>query len=568
VIVYKEYGIRNTEYGIEYMKTTNYLVALVMVFVIVSCQKKDQYVSEDGLEAISTAGLEATIKTLASDEFEGRRPFTNGEKKSIAYLEEQFKALGLEPGNGDSYLQEVPMVEITPTADTVLTVIGGKKNIKLSGFKDYVLWTERTDSVITWKDEEVVFAGFGVVAPEYNWNDYQDLDVKGKIVLVLVNDPGFGGTDSSFFKGNTMTYYGRWTYKFEEAARQGAKGCLVIHNTVPAGYGFWVPQNGWNSPHLYLDPTGKSEYFCEGVGWISMPAVEKLFDAAGLNFNDLQSRARQPGFKGSNLGVKVSTAMQVKTVYNKTYNLISKITGSEKPDEYIIYTAHWDHLGIGKPNDSGDSIYNGALDNAGGVASMMEIAKAFKAMKNKVKRTVVFLSVTAEEQGLWGSGYYAQNPVYPIDKTVANINLDFVNAAGKMKDVTVIGIGQSELEDYLKEEATKQNRYLAPEPNPVIGLYFRSDHFHFAKVGVPALFIGPGIDHIDRGKEYGKQIEDEYNKDRYHQPSDEFTPDKWDLSGAQQDAELLFQVGKRLAFEEKWPQWKSGSEFKAIRDKK
>jgi Zn-dependent M28 family amino/carboxypeptidase len=550
------------------MITKVYLTGLWMTFGLLSCQENSHYEAEDGLPAISTAGLEQTIKTLSSDEFQGRRPFTDGEQKTLTFLQEQFKTLGLEPGNGSSYLQEVPMVEITPSADSIMAVTEGKKITKLSGFNDYVLWTERTDSVITWKDEEVVFAGFGIVAPEYNWNDYKDIDVKGKIVLVLVNDPGFGGTDSTFFKGNTMTYYGRWTYKFEEAARQGAKGCLVIHNTVPAGYGFWVPQNGWNAPHLYLDPRGKNKYFCEGIGWIAMPAAEKLFDVAGLNFNALQSHARQPGFTGITLGVKVSTAMRVKVIYNKTFNAIAKITGAERPDEYIIYTAHWDHLGIGKPNAAGDSIYNGAVDNGGGVAALLEIAKAFKGMKNKIKRSVVFLSVTAEEQGLWGSAYYAQNPVYPIAKTVANINIDFTNAAGKMKDVTVIGMGQSELEDYVKEEAVKQGRYLAAEPNPVIGLYFRSDHFNFAKAGVPALFIGNGIDHAEKGKDFGKQFEEEYNTDRYHQPSDEFTPDKWDLSGAEQDAELLFQVGKRLAFEDKWPQWKSGSEFKTLRNKK
>jgi Zn-dependent M28 family amino/carboxypeptidase len=548
------------------MKNTFRWMALMTVVVAGACTN-NTHDGDDGVATITAEGISQYIKSLASDDLEGRRPFTSGEKKTLDFLEEQFKALGLEPGNGTSYLQEVPMVEIVPKADTIMTVKGAKKNMKLSGFKDYVLWSQRPDTLLNWKDEELVFAGFGVVAPEYDWNDYKDLDVKGKIVLVLVNDPGFGGNDTTFFKGKTMTYYGRWTYKFEEAARQGAKGCLVIHNAVPAGYGFWVVQNSWNAPHLYLDPRGKNDYFCEGVGWTSMPATAKLFEASGFDFNEWQSKARQPGFKGFSLKSKISTKIKFKSTYNKSYNAVAKITGSEKPDEFIIYSAHWDHFGIAKPNAAGDSIYNGAVDNAGGVATMLEIAKGFKSLKQKPKRSILFLAVTAEEQGLWGSAYYARNPIYPADKTVANINIDFTNVIGKMKDVTVIGLGQSELDDYLKTEATKQGRYLAPDPTPVAGMYFRSDHFNFAKVGIPALFVGNGVDHVDKGKEYGKAQEAEYTKDRYHQPTDEFDPN-WDLSGAVENAQLLFQVGKRLSFEDTWPQWKPSSEFKSLRHPK
>lgn len=546
---------------------TNKLIAtLGLGLILFSCSKESD--PQEGISSFTKEGLEKHIETLASDEFQGRRPFTGGEKKTIAYLEEQFKQLGLEPGNGDSYLQEVPMVEITATTNPVMKVTKSNGSFNLKGFDDYVLWTQRTDSSIVWKDVDLVFAGFGVVAPEYNWNDYEGLDVKDKIVVVLVNDPGFGGEDSTFFKGNSMTYYGRWTYKFEEAARQGAKGCLIVHNTVPAAYPFGVVQNNWNSPHLYLDPTGKNDYFCEGVGWISLGATEELFKQAKRNFNETQTQARKPGFKGFPLDLRISTSMSVKSRFDKTYNVIAKLTGSESPEEYVIYMAHWDHLGIGKANAAGDSIYNGAHDNASGTAGLLELAKAFRSLKNKPKRTVIFLSVTAEEQGLWGSAYYAENPVYPREKTVAAINMDGLNPYGKMKDIVAVGKGQSELDEYLSEEAQRQGRYVIPDPEAEKGYYFRSDHFNFAKVGIPALYTSTGNDHAEKGKEYGQQLKNEYVRNFYHQPTDEFNANTINSEGAIEDLQLLFQIGKRLASDGAWPKWKDGSEFKAAREKK
>jgi Zn-dependent M28 family amino/carboxypeptidase len=533
-----------------------------------SCSPKNEVEPDDGLQSFTVTGLEQHIATLASNDFQGRRPFTEGERKTLTYLKEQFSKIGLEPGNDTSYWQEVPMVEITPSADSIMHVKGAKGNFTLKGFDDYVLNTQRTDSSMTWKDEELVFAGFGVVAPEYNWNDYEGLDVKNKIVLVLVNDPGFGGDDTTFFKGNTMTYYGRWTYKYEEAARQGAKGCFVIHNTIPAAYPFGVVQNNWNSPHLYLDPRGKNVFFSEGIGWMSKPATEKLFAAAGLDFNDQQSKARQRGFKGQSLKLKISTAMKVKARYDKSYNAIAKITGSEKPEEYVIYTAHWDHLGIGKKDAAGDSIYNGALDNASGTAGLLEIAKAFKSMARSPRRTVIFLAVTAEEQGLWGSAYYAENPLYPIEKTVANINMDGINPYGRMKDIMIVGKGQSDLEDYLLEEAKRSGREVTADNEPEKGYYFRSDHFNFAKVGIPALYLKTGDDFVGKGKEYGQQLKSTYTQKYYHQPSDEYDTTRMNFEGGVEDLKLLFQVGKRLARTDAWPQWKEGSEFKSLRDKR
>ena len=544
---------------------TKYLLPACLLFMtVISCtssQKEDGY-TEDGFSGFNVDTLNNDIKVLASDSFQGRKPFTEGEVKTIAYLKERFVETGLEPGNGDSYFQDVPMVNIATQADPEMQVLTPKGNITLKGFEDYVIWTEKPDPLISLDKSELVFAGYGVNAPERNWNDYEGLDVKGKIVLVLVNDPGYG-IDESLFKGDTMTYYGRWTYKFEEAARQGAKGCLVIHNTKAASYPFSVVQNNWNGSRLLLDERGKDVKYCDVVGWVTGPTAIKLLEAAGYD-STLLAKAAVPGFKAVPLNEKLTTNIKVTATYNMSHNVIGKITGSKYPDEYIIYTAHWDHLGIGKPDETGDSIYNGALDNASGAAGLLQLAKAFNSMKEKPERTVVFLSVTAEEQGLWGSAYYARNPIYPVDSTVANINMDVLNSFGKTKDIVVVGQGQSDLEDYLKDAATKMSRVIAYEPHPEAGYYYRSDHFNFAKVGIPALYINSGTDVIGKGKEFGEQKLDEYTTKYYHRPSDEYKTD-WHMEGGIEDLKLLFLVGKRVAFENKWPGWKEGSEFKGIK---
>jgi Zn-dependent M28 family amino/carboxypeptidase len=548
------------------MQTFLRYIPVASFVLLASCNQTESADENDGLSAFNADSLAHHIEILSSDDFTGRKPFTDGETKTINYLKEQFAAAGMEPGNGDSYFQEVPMVRISTVASPVMDVQSPKGNFALKGFDDYVIWTDKTDSSVLLDKNELVFAGYGVVAPEYAWDDYAGLDVKGKVVMVLVNDPGFNAQDTSLFKGKTMTYYGRWTYKFEEAARQGAKGCLVIHNTEAASYPFSVVQNNWNGSRLRLDNRGKQETLCDVIGWVSGPAAKKLLAAAGKD-SALLKEADKKGFKGQSLGLKLSAAIAVKTTYNKSYNVIGKITGSKHPDEYIIYTAHWDHLGIGKPDDTGDSIYNGALDNASATAGLLELARGFKSLKTPPERTIILLSVTAEEQGLWGSAYYAQNPVYPGSKTLANINMDGLNWYGKTKDIIVVGRGQNELEDYLKEEAAKVNRTISFEARPEAGSYYRSDHFNFAKAGIPALYTGSGIDVMGKEEGYGKKMEDEYTEKNYHRPSDEYDGKTWVLTGAIDDLQLLFQVGKRLASTEQWPQWKEGSEFKAIREK-
>lgn len=513
--------------------------------------------------AFNRDSMMQNIKILASDSFEGRKPFSPGETKTVAFLEHAFKQLGLEPGNGSSYVQDVPMVEITPYADAVMKVQSPKGSFDLKKTEDFVVSTERTDSVISFDNDELVFAGYGVVAPEYNWNDYAGIDVKGKVVLVMVNDPGFG-VDTTIFKGKTMTYYGRWTYKYEEAARQGAKGIFIIHNTEAASYPFSVVQSSWGSSNLYLDKRGDKEYHCALQGWVSADAAKKLLAAAGKDSSLLVSANKQ-GFKAVPLGEKLSLKVRVKATYNTSHNVLAKLTGSKRPDEYIIYTAHWDHLGIGQPDAKGDSIYNGAIDNASGTAALIEMARAFTSLKEKPERSILFLAVTAEEQGLLGSAYYAEHPVYPLNKTVADLNMDVVDAYDKKKDIVIAGQGQNELEDYVEAEAKQQGRYLAPEAHPEAGHYFRSDHFSFAKVGVPAISSGGGVDVVGKGKAYGEKLEDDYNANRYHQPADEFNS-AWTFDGGLQDMQMLFSIGDKLANETTFPKWKAGSEFKAVRD--
>jgi Zn-dependent M28 family amino/carboxypeptidase len=549
------------------MINKNWLLVMVLSLGFLSCKQNASNTANDAdLSTFSADTLKHHIAVLASDSFMGRKPFTKGETMTIDYLQQQFAAVGLEPGNGNSYLQEVPMVNIATVAAPTMKVHAANGDFTLKGLEDYVVWTDRVDPQVGLDKTEVVFAGYGVVVPEYNWNDYAGLDVKNKVVLVMVNDPGFYTKDTSLFKGKEMTYYGRWTYKFEEAARQGAKGCLIIHNTEAASYPFTVVQNNWNGSRLRLDPRGKQEQNCDVIGWVTSATASKLLEAAGKD-STLLAAASTKGFKPVPLGVSLSTSIQVTSTYNKSHNVIGKITGSKHPDEVIIYTAHWDHLGIGKPDETGDSIYNGALDNASATAGLIELARAFKHMQTKPERTIVFLSVTAEEQGLWGSAYYAQNPIYPVASTVANINMDGLNPSEKSKDIIIIGKGQNELEDMLKQEAENAGRTLAYETHPEAGYYYRSDHFNFAKVGIPALYTKRGVVIEGKPADYGEKLEAEYREKHYHRPSDTYNAD-WSMAGAIDDLQLLFKVGRKLANSDVKPQWKQGSEFKSIREKK
>ncbi len=520
---------------------------------------------EDKFAEINVADIEAHIKELSSDNYEGRQPFTRGEEKTVTYLENQMREIGVSPGNGNSFIQRVPLVEITGHPSERMSFEKNDEVIDLQYKKDFVGYTERIQENVEINKSEVIFCGFGVTAPEYNWNDFDGMDVEGKTIIVLVNDPGFGGDDENFFKGNTMTYYGRWTYKYEEAARRGAAAVLIVHETTSAGYPWFVVEGAGSGAKLNLQPEGKNLDSPGVLGWISLEATKKLFDHAGYDLAKEIREARTNDFKPFSLGYKMSHSLTNSYKYDESKNVIGIIEGSKRPDEYIIFSAHWDHLGIGKVVD-GDSIYNGALDNGTGVASVLSIAKAF-AKSPTPQRSVVFLFVTAEEQGLLGSQFYAENPIYPVAQTVANLNLDGMNVLGPMNYLTITGIGHSDLDDYASEIAGKQGRKILPDQEPEKGYFFRSDHFNFAKVGIPALYAKGAFEHAEHGSKYVEEKRAEYVAANYHQPSDEYSPEEWDLRGIEQDATFYLNVARKLASEQTFPKWKDGSEFKAAREK-
>ncbi|WP_149275944.1 M28 family metallopeptidase [Pareuzebyella sediminis] len=533
---------------------------LILMAVLVTCM--GCHTSEEGdiTAKVSEETIGRHMERLASDDFLGRKPFTEGEVKTVNYLRDEFSKLGLAPGNGESYFQDVPMVEITGTPSKAMKISGSTENFTLNYFDDFVAVSKKTDSIIRLENSELVFAGYGIVAPEYGWNDYEGVDWKGKTAVVLVNDPGFQSGDSTLFKGNEMTYYGRWTYKYEEAARQGADGVLIIHETEPASYGWNVVQSGWSGGQLILE---SNLPMVDIQGWITGQSAEKLMEATPLEGKNLREVARTKTFKPVPLNLSASITVSNSIQRNVSKNVLALLPGTDRKDEYILYSAHWDHFGVGRPIDN-DSIYNGAVDNASGTACLLAIAEAFKKVEHQ--RSIVFIAVTGEEQGLLGSAYYAEHPIYEPQKTVANINMDAFNSPGPMRDLTITGFGHSELDEYAEEAAKKQGRYVIPDPEPEKGYFFRSDHFNFAKIGIPALYADGSYEGFDIGIDSIQKIKDHYRIAIYHQPTDEYDPEKTNLSGIQFDAQLLFNVGLRLSNESYFPKWYTTSEFKAARD--
>ena len=522
---------------------------------------------------IDTSGLARHTKALSSDTFGGRGPASPGEDSTVAYLTRQFRQMGLEPAGDSGFVQRVPLVSITATGTSPLTVTGGGAPSSFAYGDAYMAWTKRLAPSVTLEPSEMVFVGYGIVAPEQGWDDYEGVDAEGKTVVMLVNDPGFATGDSALFSGEEMTYYGRWTYKYEEAARQGAEAALIVHEAAPAGYPWEVVRGSWSGPQFDLVRPEAERGSAPGVrpdsgaaralveGWLTHDVATQIFDEAGLNYDALKAQAARPDFQAQPLGnLRASLQLQNRIQRTASQNVIARLPGAERPEECVLYMAHWDHLGRDTTR-SGDQIFNGALDNATGTAGLLELAQAFEAMETPPERSVLFAAVTAEEAGLLGSAYYVEHPTCPLAQTAAVINMDGLNVLGPMNDLTVIGYGQSELDDYLAEAAATKDRTLRPDPEPEKGFYFRSDHFNFAKQGVPALYTDTGVESVEHGEEWARAQRDAYTTERYHKVTDEYDP-SWNLEGAADDLRLLFAVGARLAGETTFPEWSAGSAFR------
>ena len=515
---------------------------------------------------ISAEDFSAHIRVLASDQFGGRQPGSAGEEKTVEYLRGQFQRLGLEPGNGDSYFQTVPMIETKADVGSIRMTarVAGKAHEFAFG-EQMVMGSHTGQAEVKVDASQMVFVGYGVNAPERDWNDYAGLDVKGKTVVMLVNDPGFHSGDASLFEGRRMTYYGRWTYKFEEAARRGAVAAIIIHDTPGAGYGWDVVKNSWSGSQFDLPVADDPAPRLPMQGWIAGESAKALFADAGLDIDQLRAAAGKPGFKAVPLAdARFDAAIRNTIKQSQSRNVIAKLRGSTRPDEAIVYSAHWDHLGT-HADEPGDNIYNGAIDNGTGVAGVLEIAEQFAVQSPKPERSVLFLLVTLEEAGLLGSAYYAAHPVMPLADTVAVLNIDAMPVVGPTRDMVVVALGNSELEDILRPISDKQGRVLVEESSPEKGQFFRSDHFNFAKAGVPALYVKGGVDNIEKGRDFGLAMLEDYTKNRYHKGSDNFDPN-WDLRGIVQDLNALYGVGKALSLNKDWPNYREGNAFRAVRD--
>ena len=514
---------------------------------------------------ISIDSLKNVTRTLSDDSFEGRAPATAAEEKTVTYISDRFAKAGLKPGGVDGgWYQPVPLVELTATP-SALRFTGGTTRLSLEYRTDMVIGTYQVQPRVEVKASDVVFVGYGINAPERGWNDYAGIDVKGKTVVILVNDPDWQMKNlKGPFEGRAMTYYGRWTYKFEEAARQGAAAAIVVHETEPAAYPFSVVVSSWTGAQLQFDEPGGRMDQSKAVGWITSDAARRLFASAGKDYDKMVAAAARKNFKAVPLGLQASVAIENKIRRQESRNVIGVLPGSTRPDEYVVYSAHWDHLGRCEPV-RGDDICNGAVDNASGIAGLIALAEAFKS-QGAPERSILFIAVTAEESGTIGSEYYAAHPTVPLRQIAGGINMDSLNVNGATRDIVVVGGGKSELEDYLAQAAKAQNRRLKPEPTPEKGYYFRSDHFSFAKLGVPMLYTDPGEDMVDGGVAHGRALAADYTEHRYHSAKDEFDPN-WDWSGAVQDLELWYRIGRDLADGDDWPNWYPSSEFRAVRDR-